>query len=48
MGKPEDFLAGEGSVRERGLRPLSKPLPLSNELTFGIILSYGFERGTRG
>jgi hypothetical protein len=46
--KPEFILAGKGNIRERGLRPLSNSLPLSNKLTFGIVLSYGFERGTRG
>jgi hypothetical protein len=43
--KPEFILAGKGNIRERGLRPLSNSLPLSNKLTFGIVLSYGFERG---
>jgi hypothetical protein len=27
--KPELFLAGEGSLRERGLRPLSETLPVA-------------------
>jgi len=43
--KPEFILAGEGNLRERGLRPLSNSLPLSNKLTFDIVLSYRFERG---
>jgi hypothetical protein len=30
--KPEISLAGKGSKRERGLRPLSNTLPLSNNL----------------
>jgi len=33
------LIAGEGSVRERGLRPLSKFLPFSNRLTFYLALS---------
>jgi hypothetical protein len=42
-------LAGEG-VKERApiASGLSKPLPLSNRLTSGIILFYGFERGIKG
>jgi hypothetical protein len=28
--KPQILMAGEGSVRERGLRPLSNSFPLSN------------------
>jgi len=46
--KPEFILAVEGNLRERGLCPLSNSLPLSNKLTFDIVLSYGFERGIKG
>jgi hypothetical protein len=46
--KPEHFLAGEGSLGESGLRPLSIALPLSNNLLFGLIKSILSERGTKG
>jgi hypothetical protein len=42
------ILAGEGSVRERGLRPLSKFLPLSNRLTFYLVLFCCLRGGLRG
>jgi hypothetical protein len=46
--KTELTLAGEGSIGERGLSPLSNFLPLSNRLIFGIVLTHGFERGIKG
>jgi len=38
FSKPELILAGEGSIREGGEAPLSKPLPLYDQLdvTIGI------------
>jgi len=36
FSKPDFTLAGEGSIRERGEAPLSKPLPLSDQLDVTI------------
>jgi hypothetical protein len=47
-GTPQDFLAGEGIVTERGLRPLSEltsPFQTLNKRAWGIIR---FERGIKG
>jgi hypothetical protein len=41
-------MAGEGSLRERGLRPLSNSLPLSNTFKYIIVNIYLFERGIKG
>jgi hypothetical protein len=45
---PQIFVAGEGSIGERGLRPLSNSFPLSNKTIFYLAFSYLFERGIKG
>jgi len=47
-GKPQIFVAGEGSSRERGLRPLSYTLPLLNNIENRVKNMNLFERGIKG
>jgi hypothetical protein len=41
-------MAGEGSIEERGLRPLSNYFPLSNIIKNGAQKTNLFERGIKG
>jgi hypothetical protein len=41
-------MAGEGSLRERGLRPLSKSLPPLKHKKKRVSQKYLFERGIKG
>jgi hypothetical protein len=42
------LIAGEGSVIERGLRPLSKSLPPLKHIKNRVLKTTWFERGNKG